>query len=93
MEKLRMSLMSSGTEAQSTSAPPNPLRLISMNEVSRRVNFSKVHVYRLMKRGQFPRPIKVGAHRIAFIEAEVDDFIRAKIAERDAADQLKLEDA
>jgi prophage regulatory protein len=61
------------------------LRLISMGEVCRRVLFSRVHVYRMMAAGTFPRPVKLGENRIAFVEEEIDDFIRARIAQRDAA--------
>jgi prophage regulatory protein len=60
-------------------------RLLSMAEVSRRVLFTRIHVYRLISAGKFPRPIKLGEHRIAFVEQEVDDFIAARIAERDSA--------
>jgi prophage regulatory protein len=59
------------------------LRLISMAETAQRVLLSRVHVYRLINLGRFPRPIKIGAARIAFVEAEVDDFIRGRIAQRD----------
>jgi prophage regulatory protein len=61
----------------------DPLRLISMDETARRVMFSKVHVYRLIAAGKFPRPVKIGDARIAFVESEVDEFIRARIAQRD----------
>jgi prophage regulatory protein len=67
-----------------TGRPPgDPLALISMDEVTRRVMFSKVHIYRLIGKGRFPRPIKIGENRIAFVEVEVDAFIRARIAQRD----------
>jgi prophage regulatory protein len=62
------------------------MRLISMDETARRVMFSKVHVYRLIAAGKFPRPVKIGEARIAFVESEVDEFIRARIAQRDRAE-------
>jgi prophage regulatory protein len=62
------------------------LRLISMAETAQRVLLSRVHVYRLINLGRFPRPIKIGAARIGFVESEVDDFIRARIAQRDGAE-------
>jgi hypothetical protein len=36
-----------------------------------------------MKAGKFPRAVKVGENRNAWIEAEIDAHIEAKIAERD----------
>ncbi|WP_043649322.1 helix-turn-helix transcriptional regulator [Chitinilyticum litopenaei] len=32
----------------------------------------------------FPKPIKIGAHSVAFVESEVDAWIAARIAARDA---------
>jgi prophage regulatory protein len=61
--------------------------LISMRETARRVLFSRVHIYRLINKGRFPRPVKVGDARIAFVESEVDDFIKARIAQRDHAEE------
>jgi prophage regulatory protein len=71
---------------QETVRQTNNLSLISMAETARRVMFSRVHVYRLIAAGKFPRPVKLGEARVAFVEAEVDDFIRARIAERDCAE-------
>jgi prophage regulatory protein len=67
-----------------TGRPPgDPLTLISMDETSRRVMFCKVHIYRLISEGKFPKQVKVGRARVAFVEAEVDDWLRARIAQRD----------
>jgi prophage regulatory protein len=48
------------------------------------ISFSKPHLYRLIRAGGFPRPIKIGENRNAFLESEIDDWIRQKAAERDA---------
>jgi prophage regulatory protein len=46
------------------------------------INFSDTHVWRLIRRGDFPRPIKVGA-RNHWVESEIDDYIANKLAQRD----------
>jgi prophage regulatory protein len=52
---------------------------------SKGVNFSRVHIWRLIKEGRFPKPIKLGGgSRNAWVESEIDDFIAAKMAERTA---------
>lgn len=47
------------------------------------IDYSRAHLYRLMKADQFPKPIHLGGNRIAFVEAEIDSWIRAKIEQRD----------
>jgi prophage regulatory protein len=52
------------------------------------IPYSEEHVRRLMKSGQFPKAIKLGPHvnaRKAWVADEIDAWIAAKIAERDAA--------
>jgi prophage regulatory protein len=53
-------------------------RLISMKEVTDRVPFTKVHIYRLMKRGEFPRSIKIGKRRVCWRESEIETWIASK---------------
>jgi predicted DNA-binding transcriptional regulator AlpA len=51
-------------------------QLITFNEVVRRVPYSKVHIYRLVKRGKFPAPHKLGAKTVWFAK-QIDDYIAA----------------
>jgi prophage regulatory protein len=44
---------------------------------------SRVQLWRMVKAGTFPEPIKIG-HRNAWVEHEVDSYIEKLIAERDA---------
>jgi prophage regulatory protein len=37
-----------------------------------------------MARGEFPRPIRLSARAVGWIEEEVDQYIEQRIAERDA---------
>jgi prophage regulatory protein len=48
----------------------------------RGIPYSRVHLARLVKAEQFPAPIQLGEGRIAWIEAEVDDWITARAAQR-----------
>ena len=49
------------------------------------IGYSRVHLARLIRAGQFPRPVAVGAGRIAWIEAEIDGWIEARMTAREAA--------
>ena len=61
------------------------LRILSLNDLLELgIYYSRVHIYRLVKAGKFPAPIKVGQNRIGWVESEIDEWLNAKIAERDA---------
>ncbi|WP_234282510.1 helix-turn-helix transcriptional regulator [Klebsiella quasipneumoniae] len=50
-------------------------RFIRLPEVLERTGFCKAWIYRLISRGQFPAPIKLGDRAIRFVESEVDEWI------------------
>jgi prophage regulatory protein len=45
--------------------------------------FTRQHIRRLEEDGKFPRHIRVGENRIAWLEHEVDQWLEARAAERD----------
>jgi prophage regulatory protein len=63
------------------------MRVISFPQLKseKGVPYSQVWVRELIARGEFPKPIKIGANRVAFIESEIDDWLRARAKERDTA--------
>lgn len=58
--------------------------LLEVNDVCRKVKFSKTTLYDLIKNDGFPKPIKVGAKSV-WVEAEIDQWIESKISSRDSA--------
>ena len=56
---------------------------LTIKEVRQRVTLSKTHIYRLIRAGLFPVPIPLGPRRTAFLESEVQDWMQARVAERD----------
>jgi prophage regulatory protein len=48
------------------------------------VGYSRVQIWRLVKAGTFPAPIRVGKARVAWIEAEINEWIHARAAAREA---------
>jgi prophage regulatory protein len=50
------------------------------------IGYSKVHLARLEKVGKFPKHIDIGPNRIAWVEAEIDAWLEARVASRDAPD-------
>jgi len=55
------------------------------------IKFSRQHLFRLIKAGKFPRPIKLGGGgRNTWIADEIDAWIAARISERDGTEQQTL---
>jgi len=50
-----------------------------MGAVLSAVSLSKTELYRRMGNGTFPKPIRLGPQRIAFLEKDVENWILAQI--------------
>lgn len=48
------------------------------------INFSDTHIWRLIRAGDFPRPVKIGK-RNHWVETEIDRYIADKLAQRENA--------
>ena len=63
--------------------------LISKKQLKEMVLYSDAHIDRLQDEKSpyydpsFPKKVKVSAHRIGFVLAEVENYVRAKIEQRD----------
>lgn len=53
-------------------------RLIDLKTLLSKVPFSRAHIYRLEAKGAFPRRIRIGDARVAWIESEVENWIQQK---------------
>jgi prophage regulatory protein len=61
-------------------------QLLSFNDLKLNgISFSRQHIDRLVKAGVFPRPVKLGLNRNAWIKEEVEAYIASKINERNKA--------
>jgi len=62
------------------------MRFISFDELKGRgISFSRSWICRLIKQGKFPRPVKLGYLRVGWVEAEVDQWMRDRIKQRDSS--------
>lgn len=73
-----------------THGPHTLDRLLPMDEVLACVSISKTQLYRLINTGEFPKPVPVGRHRVAFVEREVQAWIGARVRLRDDAAGAEL---
>jgi prophage regulatory protein len=52
---------------------------------ARGINYSRTHLWRLVKARQFPKPVKLGdGARNAWVESEIDQLIADRMAAREA---------
>jgi predicted DNA-binding transcriptional regulator AlpA len=67
--------------------PPSGERLLPIDEVATRTSLSRSEIYRRIGLGEFPAPIRLSGPagsrggRVAFVESEVNGWIRARVAE------------
>ena len=61
----------------------HPIHFLRLPEILRRVPYSSAHIWRLEKAGKFPRRVRLGANRVAWVEAEVSAWTCSKLQERD----------
>lgn len=58
-------------------------QLIRIKEVMERTKLGKSTIYKYIKMGMFPKPIKLGTRYAAWVESEIDAWIEGHIARRD----------
>lgn len=61
-------------------ANDNTPRLMAPKEAAAATTVSRVMLSVMAKEGLFPAPVKVGVKRIAYVRAEVEEWIEEKIA-------------
>ena len=63
-----------------------PLCLLRLPQVIERVGLRRTAVYDLVKRGEFPRPVRLGRRCVCWPSDAVDSWVRERIAESRASD-------
>lgn len=59
------------------------MKLLSKKEVREKVLYSFAHIARLEAAGLFPKRVPLGPGRVGYVDEEVEDWIRNRIALRD----------
>jgi prophage regulatory protein len=59
------------------------MRLLSKKHVREMVLYSPQHIARLEAAGKFPKRVQLGPGRVGWVDEEVQDWLAARIAERD----------
>lgn len=72
------------TEIKTDLEQAEPLTLLRIKEVSKLTGMSRSSIYEKAKRGDFPKPIKLGPKTSAWIKREIDRHINDLAAQRGA---------
>ena len=57
-----------------------PSRILRLSEVQARTGLSRTTIYEWRVEGRFPQPVGLGARSMGWIESEVEEWVRERIA-------------
>lgn len=78
--------MNSQPAANDPVSNPKPPRFLRLAEVIRRVGLGKSAIYTRIRAKAFPKQVDLGGVSV-WVESEIDAWIAARIAERNAEDK------
>ena len=58
-----------------------PGRFLRLPEVMARTGLSRSTIYLRLDQGRFPSPVSLGGRAVGWIESEIDEWMRNRIAE------------
>jgi prophage regulatory protein len=61
----------------------NTNKVLRREAVEAKTGHSTSTIYEKMAAGEFPKPIKLGARAVGWLEEEIDSYISERVAERD----------
>lgn len=62
---------------------PDTTTLITKKQLRAMVPYTPQHILRLEKKGRFPRRIRVGENRVAWLLTEIERWVADRVAARD----------
>lgn len=63
--------------------PSEPLSILRMPAVVRRVGLSRSSIYSYQRAGTFPRAVKIGPHAMGYVEQEINEWIDRARSDRE----------
>ena len=59
------------------------IKILRRKQVQHRTGLSRSTIYLRLQEGTFPRPIRLGARAVGWLENEIDDWLLARVQKRD----------
>ncbi|WP_207000627.1 AlpA family transcriptional regulator [Trinickia mobilis] len=71
------------------------MRAINIKQVAAKVSLGQSTIYRMIAKGEFPKPFSLGGNRTAWLEEDIDDWLADKAgkprpARSDAPDRSNI---
>jgi prophage regulatory protein len=63
-------------------SPITPKHLLSKRAVLKQIPISSATMWRNIAAGEFPKPIRIGKRRVAWVQTEIDDWLAERMEER-----------
>ena len=57
---------------------PKSGRFLRINEVVARVGLSKSSIYEMVKRGEFPAPVRIKVRAVGWWESDIDEWMSSR---------------
>jgi prophage regulatory protein len=58
------------------------LRCVSLSEVCEIIPYSRSQIWRLERQGRFPKRVRIGPNRVAWLQTEIESWLNKKLKER-----------
>ena len=69
----------------------NDISILRRPQVEAKTGLSRSSIYAQMKKGHFPKPIKLGPRSVGWVDSSINAWIQAKIDDPKRADIRHLE--
>jgi prophage regulatory protein len=73
-----------GTTMNTVNAASKSSKFLNFKQVSDRIGLSRSPLYRRIRAGTFPKPVKLGAMS-RWVESEINDWMTAQVIARDGS--------
>ncbi|MXW11031.1 MAG: AlpA family transcriptional regulator [Gammaproteobacteria bacterium] len=70
------------SEHQTQPRTTSQIRFVRLREVMARTGLSRSTIYVMMAEGRFPKPVPLGERSVGWIESELEEWLRDRIAAR-----------
>lgn len=64
------------------------MRIIRLKEVIASTGLARSTIYKHIGQGVFPRPVPLVGHSVGWLESEIQEWIKSRVAERDRIIEL-----
>jgi len=57
----------------------NKTQILKRSEVEKRYGLSRSTIYRLVERGEFPKPVRLTSHSVGWLESQLEEWLNNRI--------------